>query len=112
MLQTWECGIRLCKELASLYEEEQFDYHKLAAILVSVVYRTSRGTTILPTLLYSRKFIPCSHLFVSIKYYLTGIKWCILVNIFHKCNAAHPASIACRVQYQYSGPMLIARSSV
>jgi len=35
MLQTWECGIRLCKELASLYEEEQFDYHKLAAILVS-----------------------------------------------------------------------------
>ena len=36
MLQTWECGIRLCKELASLYEEEQFDYHKLAAILVSM----------------------------------------------------------------------------
>ncbi|XP_065900793.1 dedicator of cytokinesis protein 2-like [Dysidea avara] len=31
--KTWECGIRLCKELAQLYEMEQFDYHKLAAIL-------------------------------------------------------------------------------
>lgn len=34
--QTWECGIRLCKELSTLYEKELFDYHKLAAILVSV----------------------------------------------------------------------------
>jgi len=33
--QTWECGIRLCKELSTLYEEELFDYHKLSAILVS-----------------------------------------------------------------------------
>ena len=32
--QTWECGIRLCKELSALYENELFDYHKLAAILV------------------------------------------------------------------------------
>ena len=32
--QTWECGIRLCKELSELYEKELFDYHKLAAILV------------------------------------------------------------------------------
>lgn len=33
--QTWECGIRLCKELSTLYEKNLFDYHKLAAILVS-----------------------------------------------------------------------------
>ena len=35
--QTWECGIRLCKELSALYENELFDYHKLAAILVNSV---------------------------------------------------------------------------
>lgn len=30
----WEVGIRLCKELATHYEMEAFDYHKLGAILV------------------------------------------------------------------------------
>ena len=37
LFQTWECGIRLCKELSTLYEMELFDYHKLAAILVSSI---------------------------------------------------------------------------
>ena len=33
--KTWECGIRLCKELAHLYESQLFDYEKLSWILVS-----------------------------------------------------------------------------
>lgn len=33
--KSWEVGIRLCKELATHYEMEAFDYHKLGAILVS-----------------------------------------------------------------------------
>ena len=32
--KTWECGIRLCKELAALYETQLFDYEKLSDILV------------------------------------------------------------------------------
>ncbi len=33
--KAWECGIPLCKELASMYEMDYFDYTKLAANLVS-----------------------------------------------------------------------------
>ncbi len=33
--KSWESGIPLCKELAQLYENEVFDYQKLADILVS-----------------------------------------------------------------------------
>lgn len=32
--KSWECGIPLCKVLATLYEEELFDYQKMASILV------------------------------------------------------------------------------
>jgi hypothetical protein len=31
--KSWELGIRLCKELATVYEETLFDYHKLGAML-------------------------------------------------------------------------------
>jgi len=34
--KAWECGIPLCKELASMYEMEFFNYTKLAATLVSL----------------------------------------------------------------------------
>ena len=33
--KSWECGVPLCKELATLYETTLFDYPKLASILVS-----------------------------------------------------------------------------
>lgn len=32
--KSWECGIPLCKELATIYETELFDYQKLASTLV------------------------------------------------------------------------------
>ena len=35
--QSWELGIRLCKELAAVYEETLFDYHKLGAMLVRLL---------------------------------------------------------------------------
>ena len=34
--KAWECGIPLCKELASMYETKFFNYTKLAATLVSL----------------------------------------------------------------------------
>ena len=33
--KSWECGIPLCKELATLYETDLYNYTKLASILVS-----------------------------------------------------------------------------
>ena len=33
----WEKGIELCKELASLYDNEMFDYEKLSWTLVSKI---------------------------------------------------------------------------
>ena len=36
--KSWECGIPLCKELATLYETDLYNYTKLAKILVSNSY--------------------------------------------------------------------------
>ena len=41
--KTWECGIRLCKELATLYETQLFDYEKLSHILVRINAGRERG---------------------------------------------------------------------
>ena len=34
--KSWECGVPLCKELATLYETQLYDYTKLASILVRI----------------------------------------------------------------------------
>ena len=46
--KSWECGIPLCKELATLYETDLYNYTKLAKILVSNSYNGRNFSSVGP----------------------------------------------------------------